>query len=157
MKKHWKILLTAVVVITIALAGCCMIKPIPIPEECQDSVIYQKLKNPAAIGTMIQLANLEAIRSNTYKKKEAITAVATIKTLLEKEPITFSDFLEGVKPIGNKYFKDYGVELLIISTTLSGLYIDIPISSCDKNLIIKLCDKMLKQLSIKEGPLIIKE
>lgn len=154
MKNNIRRLLSITIIITTVIAGCCMLKPVPRPNGCENSVIYEQVNNPAMVGTLIQLANAKALSKNTYRTEEAIKAVVTIKALLEKEPITFSDFLEGVKPISKNFLNQYGTELLLIDTALSGLNIDIPINECDKGLIISLCDKILKQLSIREGPLI---
>ena len=133
-------------IFAILFTGCLTLKPVVRPDGCADSVIYEKVKNPALVGKLIEIANLEVLKANNYNRKKATIAIVTIKNLLEKEPITFSDFMEGVKPIAGKYFKDYGTELIVIDSLLTGIAIDIPIGTCDKGLIIKLCDKMLDQL-----------
>ena len=150
----WPGIVLILLVFAILFTGCLGLKPEVRPIGCENSVIYAKVSNPALVGKLIQLANLKALSKNSYKRSEAIKAVATIKALLEREPLSFSDFMEGVKPIAGKYFRDYGTELILIDTALIGLAVDIPVTDCDKGLIVSLCDKMLRQLGAKEGPLI---
>ena len=139
--------------------GCAKNNNYHPPEVCKnvdgkyDSVILQKIPDPAAASIILQLANLEAVKNiPDYNVEKALKAIDIIEYVLNVENISFNKLIDESNYQAKLVNSSYGLEIFLISQYVGVLNtpetIDVPISVCDKALIQLHLNKQRQMLNL---------
>jgi hypothetical protein len=139
-------------VIGLLLGGCST--PIVRPDYCVDkpSLIYdtaEKLKvDPSTINQILVIGNMVALKKNAYGAQQVITTLNTLETLLSQKP-TYAMVISVAYTYIDYVNRYCGESVLVASAFLPFLNKDIPISDCDRQLILYHIQKqkeMIRQM-----------
>lgn len=127
-----KVLMAVALVSIMFVTGCATTQPSQIClGHTEDSLICQHIPNPLQADVVLRIANLEAIKNDVYTRQQAYDAINYIEDVV-KTTNTYSDLLLVV----NKYIKNMGPEILIVTSSFEELNKTLPISDYDRKLIL---------------------
>lgn len=135
-----------VVLANIVFLVCCAGTRFVPPPECEGSksLILERIPDPAGASLVLQVANLELLKHNAYTKQEALEVIRTIEEYSAVENITYGDLVVYVLSRFENFNKEMGAEILLASQYLKVLNEAVPISPCDKALILAHLEKQRK-------------
>ena len=142
--------LLIVIICLMFTVGCSglQMKPTVIPEGCEDSLIYSKLPYPQVTDTILQVS-VYNFAVETGAAPQILDVINTIEAALASPGgMNFSDFVLLVNEQVGLLNARWGVSLLIVSDSLADLNVPIPISDCDKNLLLKHLAKQKKWVAL---------
>ena len=144
-----KRLLIVVVCLTF-MAGCAgfQMKPAEIPVGCEDSLIYSKMPYPQVTDTILQVS-VYNFAVETGAAPQILDVIGHLEVALANPGgMNFSDFVLLVNEQVGLLNQRWGVSLLIVSESLADLNLPLPISDCDRNLILKHLAKQKKWVTL---------
>jgi hypothetical protein len=151
--KHSKKMLLLVVP-TLLLVGCDHLEPRPYvpPPICmnedgsrvENSLILEKIPNPGQASLLLQLTNLEMLKhSELYSPTDVLTFIDNVELMLESSP-QWTTLFDYVLDETAEFNTTVGDEIILISNHFISLYVDVPISKCDKALLLRHLTKQRK-------------
>ena len=135
------------IVVLVFMVGCAGTTQFVPPPECEGgakSLILERIPDPAGASLILQVANLELLKHNAYTKQEALEVIRTIEEYSAVENITYGDLVVYVLSRFENFNKEMGAEILLASQYLKVLNEPVPISACDKALILAHLEKQRK-------------
>ena len=143
-----RLMIVIVCLMFVVACGPLQLKPTVIPEGCEDSLIYSKLPYPQVTDTVLQVAVYQ-FAIETGSAPQILDVINTIEAaLVSPTGMNFSDFVLLVNEQVGLLNARWGVSLLIVSESLADLSVPIPISECDKNLLLKHLAKQKKWVAL---------
>lgn len=113
-----------------------------------DSIILQRIPDPASASLLLQLANLEAVKNIAgYTVDEALISLDIIESILSKD-ITFNGLIDEATKQAGIVNNSYGLELFLISQYVTVLDTPEIVSPCDKALILLHLNKQRQMLKL---------
>ena len=97
-------------------------------------MILEKIPNPAAADLVLQVANFECLKRQTYSADNALAVLDAVDSLLDRGT-TYADLVSYVLSRFADFNHDLGAEVLIASSYLHVLDEPLPISDCDRVLL----------------------
>lgn len=149
--KHSKKLI--LLIVPFLLVGCASIEPKPYepPSICvaedgsyKKSLILEKIPNPAQASLLVQLTNLEMLKhSNLYSPEDVLTFLDNVELMLTHDIqwITIFDYILNEAADFNSKIEE---EVILLSNYFIVLYVETPISECDKALLNRHIEKQRK-------------
>jgi len=131
-----KLLICVAVIVPMLFSGCAGLTGKPeIPAGCEDSLLYRIVPNPAAVDTLLALGVFEFVKHNPKARRDIERALDFIDVALADENLTYLGLATLVAGQADGLTRKYGAEILVISEILRGLDREIPMSTCDRELI----------------------
>jgi len=127
------LLLIACIALALVPTGCKM-QENTIPEGCENSLIYTKLKNPMLVDSIMQTVTIQAVKKNVLTVEKAETFLNSLELLLVDDQLTYSDFFTVLQAHVNAVTAA-STELVVAANALDAMFVPTTIDACDLKLL----------------------
>ena len=131
------------------ISGCSIAtNPVARPAGCEDSVIYDTFPNPEVVDTLLVVAAFELAKQKPELCSILDEAFGYGEELLSKPGMTYIQFAAATAARFDWVNKYAGTELVILSELLAKFDRPIPMSECDRRLILAHLAKQRRTLAL---------
>jgi len=130
------------------IPACVTTTPPPVPDNCQNSIIMNKIPEWKEVDILLQLGNLEALKNDVYTKQQALDAITDLENILKDPNATYADFLVlAINKI--RWVNEHaGAEVFIVSQYFNDFNKNIVIDPCDRDILMKHLMKQRKVVAL---------
>lgn len=120
-----------VLLLPLFLISCASMQPSQICETDQPSVICKELQQPEHTDILLQLANVRMLKNDVYSGQQALEFLDFCTEIVNGSS-TYLDLTQYVSRIA----QEYQLEVIVLSTYINNLSVDLPITEYDRNLLL---------------------
>lgn len=150
--KHW----LKVIPLFLLLSGCATTYTPPDPclnkdGSYKESLILEHISNPKQASLLLELANLEFLKqTDAYSRKDALMFIDKVREAINKGT-TWEELFEYVVTRSAKFNEAIGAEVVLISGYYGVLAKDVPITECDRAMLMSHLDRQESTVALASG------
>lgn len=136
-------------VVPTLLIGCAHLQPYQAPECCYqedgsfvgDSLILEKIPDPRTASLVLQLTNLELLEeTDAYGVEDLEIFLNTVEQMI-KNRVEWTKLFDYILIKAASINERFQQEVVLLSKYFISLYVGLPISECDKQLLLRHIEK----------------
>ena len=153
MLKRFK--LGVILGICIMCFACVTTANITVPDNCKDSIFWNKIPHYKAVGSGLSIAVFELVKHKVITKDFALNTLEQIRQVVSIQEITYSNFIMQVSSLtswmkSDLSWVDTGSEILILASPITEEFgsVNLKISQCDRDIILKWIETTKNNLAL---------